>query len=679
MSQSLKQFSKMTSCSLTTFLLVLVFAFVLSGCGGSGGGGSTGMDTGMMPGTGGGGGMMPGTGDGTGGGETPMQPPTPMPYVVDGLVANPSPSVFANSTEDSLKILQPQGQEFAPMSSAIIRNFRTGPSAPDRGVSAPENGDAYLKSISSDGDGGMHATYVMGGEEVPLHFTKGELSGPTFSQYGDNYTARLWSLTDAFRRDPNDAGSPTYSYLTPIGWNYNPPREPDNIWLNAYSVFGARTTPENLPTTGSATYDGDVRFDTYSVDDPSTRSSLTRVEGVLRLESNFQDSEITGRINGLRFRYPGESAYTPRPGNSMAISGGVIAGSRFTADWTGMDTDMNSALEDSMRGFSGKILGEFFGPVAEEVGGVLNGGRAGTVGNTEQILAGLFFGRKRFAGGVYDTTEAFPIDYSASLELEFSGVDMGVRTPDQGEAYVKSVARNGEGGYRVTYVVNNVESDIHFDASDHVSFSTVVKVEGGQNFLLFPYGSKDLSYVEITGWRHDLIVSAGDAIRRYRGFNIYGIATENMPTTGSATYAGRMVADGWDVNEPTSSDGRTRLRADLTLEANFGNGEISGIVDGIEIRGPGDSQYEALANGNSFDISNGEIAENGFTAGWTGVDTNAGSAPEDSARGFSGTMSGGFYGPAAAEVGGALSGSRAATATSPETLLVGGFAAKKME
>ena len=48
----------------------------------------------------------------------------------------------------------------------------------------------------------------------------------------------------------------------------------------------------------------------------------------------------------------------------MAISGGEIEGSRFTADWAGEDTDANSADEDSIRGFSGNMLGEFYGPAA---------------------------------------------------------------------------------------------------------------------------------------------------------------------------------------------------------------------------------------------------------------------------------------------------------------------------
>ena len=652
MSKPFKQSFGITSPSFLTLIFVLVFTFVLSGCGG--GGGSARM-------------------------ETPMKPPTPMPYFVDGLVANPAPSVFANSAGDTLGSLLPQGQEFAPMSAALLRDFSSGP---DGGVSAPEQeDDTYLKTVSSDGAGGFHATYVIGGEEVPFHFTSAELDNTTFRlerEHNDGYRVSLWSIADSFRRDPNDAGNPGYSYLDAVGWSFSPPRDPDTSLISGYSVYGVRTTPENLPATGGATYDGDVRFDSYDVDNPSLDSSRTRVEGVLRLEANFQDSEITGTINGLRYRAPGESQYAPWPGNSMAISGGEIEGSRFTADWAGEDTDANSADEDSIRGFSGNMLGEFYGPAAEEVGGVLNGGRDATATSTEQLLQGLFFGQKRFVGGVYDSTEAFTSDHAASLELEYSGADIGVRTPDQGEAYVKSIARDGAGGFNVTYVVNNVESNIHLDASNHTGLNTLAKVEGDKRFLFFPYSSKDLNYVEITGWVHDLNDSAGDLKKKYRGLNIHGIATENMPTTGSATYVGRIGAEGWDVNEPVANAGRTRLRGDLMLEANFGSSEISGRFDGLQIRSPGESQYNALGSGNSFDISNGAIAGSGFTADWTGVDTDANSAPVDSARGFSGAMNGGFYGPAAAEVGGVLSGSRAATATTPQTLVVGGFVGKKM-
>ena len=270
-----KQFLRKTSCSLTTLLLVLVFTFVLSGCGGSGG-------------------------------SARMKPPTPMPYFVDGLVANPSPSVFANSAEDTLGTLQPQGQEFGPLTAALLRDYSSGP---DGGVSAPEQeDDTYLKTVSSDGAGGFHATYVIGGEEMPFHFTSAELDNTTFRlerEHNDGYRVALWSIADSFRRDPNDAGNPGYSYLDAVGWSFSPPRDPDTSLISGYSVYGVRTTPENLPATGGATYDGDMRFDLYDADDPNSDTGRTRVGGVLKLEANFQDSEITGTINGLRYRAPG--------------------------------------------------------------------------------------------------------------------------------------------------------------------------------------------------------------------------------------------------------------------------------------------------------------------------------------------------------------------------------------
>ena len=40
-----------------------------------------------------------------------------------------------------------------------------------------------------------------------------------------------------------------------------------------------------------------------------------------------------------------------------------------------MDTNASAPLRESVRGFEGSVLGEFYGPAAEEVGGVLNARR----------------------------------------------------------------------------------------------------------------------------------------------------------------------------------------------------------------------------------------------------------------------------------------------------------------
>ena len=664
MRKAKKQLRQNTSLSFLALTFVAVFALALSGCGG-GGGGSAGMGTGMMPGGGG----------GTGGGETPMQPPTPMPYVVDGLVANPGPSAFANSAADTRESVLAQGEMLSPLTVGIDRNLGTGP---DRGVTAPKDGSTYLKSISSDGAGGYHVNYVLGGVETPVHLTAADVyQNREFDyrkQMDDGSEYWLWRYSSFFSTELG------FTYFDASSWRYIPAPDSGSD-RRGVTIYGARTAPENLPAMGSAIYEGRMHGDIWNADDPSFNSSRTNFNSRLTLKANFGDGEISGWTNRFRVtdsRDEGNVSGWLGRGNLITISGGEIDDGRFTADWTGSDSDMNRAPEDSMSGFSGKMLGEFFGPAGEEVGGVLNGGRAATATTSEQHLFGFFGATGRPSRDVRDSTEAFAPDFSASVEQEFSGANMGVRTPDQGEAYVKSIANDGAGGRSVTYVINGVETVINFSAADvSPSFGSWGKVIGDKDYGAFRYtyfDSLGLNYLDVTGWAHDMNDSAGDAIKRYRGYDVHGIATENLPTTGGATYEGRMYADAWDVTDAQDSSGRTRYIGNVMLEANFGNGGVTGQIDGLRIRSPGERNFVDMASGNSIDISNGAISGSGFTADWTGLDTNAGSAPEDSVRGYSGTMSGGFYGPAAEEVGGLMNGSRAAT----DQILVGVFGAKKM-
>ena len=663
-----------TSFSLMLFTFALVAAFALSGCGGGGGSAAVMPTPDPMP---GGGQQMPGSGTGgtggdTGGGETPMQPPTPMPYVVDGLVANPGPSVFANSAADTRESVLAQGEMLAPLTVGIDRNFNTGP---DRGVDAPKDGMTYLKSISGDGAGGYHVNYVLGGEETPIHLTAADLdpgSDTTYrKQMADGSEYLFWQYSSFF--------SGLFTYFDARGWRYGPGST--ELDRRGVTVYGARTVPENLPAMGSAIYEGRMHADIWNADNPSFGSSRTNFNSRLTLKANFDDGEISGWINRFNVRNSRNDGNMTRSlgrGNLITISGGEIDDGRFTADWTGSDSVMDRAPENSMSGFSGKMLGEFFGPAAEEVGGVLNGNRAATATTPEQLLIG-FFGAIGRQPVVRDSTEAFEPDFSASVEQEFSGADIGVRTPDQGEAYVKSIAKDGAGGVRVAYVINGVESVIDLSAADVSGASgTLNRIIGDKDYTLWRYTNiaNRLNYAEITGWARDINDSAGDAIKRYRGVNVHGIATENMPTTGSATYEGRVYADAWDVNDPSDGTGRTRILGALTLEANFGSSEVSGRIDELERREPGESSYQPLGSGSSISISNGMIAGSGFSADWMEVDTDPNNAGEPL---FSGTMNGGFYGPAAAEVAGEFNGSRPATATDSEQIMVGVFGGSKME
>ena len=79
-----------------------------------------------------------------------------------GLARSPHPPAYAVSDQDTLANLQPGGEGvFAPLSSVLRRALN---------VRFPDDGAAYVKSISGDGEGGFNMTWVIGGVESPVHF-----------------------------------------------------------------------------------------------------------------------------------------------------------------------------------------------------------------------------------------------------------------------------------------------------------------------------------------------------------------------------------------------------------------------------------------------------------------------------------------------------------------------------
>ena len=141
--------------------------------------------------------------------------------------------------------------------------------------------------------------------------------------------------------------------------------------------------------------------------------------------------------------------------------------------------------------------------------------------------------------------------------------------------------------------------------------------------------------------------------------------------------------DAQEGDDPDSKTGSTSCpNGDLTLNADFDSSAIAGQIDGIETLPSAQPWTMTLMctkwrQAYTFDISNGVITDSRFEADWVGNDTNAGSALEDSVRGFEGTMVGEFYGPNAEEVGGVLGGHRAAAGDLPALYLHGGFGATR--
>ena len=253
-----------------------------------------------------------------------------------------------------------------------------------------------MKSVSSDGDGGFRVNFVIDGRESLAHFPAYRF-GTTLFQGGaqDNLTGySLWSWTDSFKARPDETeailrtdGSSYYDYFDINGWQAGTSGIGN---FRGFVTYGARTLPADLPA-GRASYEGRLLGEMWNAD-ASGWGTQTWVRGALQLEANFDDGKVSGRIDGLQFQPQGEARYDLSDGNVVDIASTPIGEARFVAEWVGNDSNRNAAPHETIAGFSGALIGEFYGPEADELGGVLSGRRGATDTAPEQYLIGGFGG-----------------------------------------------------------------------------------------------------------------------------------------------------------------------------------------------------------------------------------------------------------------------------------------------
>ena len=312
-----------------------------------------------------------------------------------GLARSLQPSLYAESEADTLASLLPAGEAaFSTLSVALWRDFR----AANYGTAQPSLGSAYVKSVAGDGDGGFRVVFVIDGREslshLPAHlFNADRFIGGALDDALTPYS--LWSWTDSFDANPDEPaatdrtdGPSYYDYFDINGW------QAGGALIGHYRGFmtyGVRTRSENLPS-GNAAYEGHLEAEVWSAGNWQW-GSRTSVHGTIRLEANFKEGEIGGRIDDLRFRTPGASDFQALPeGNSIDIASAPIEEARIAAEWAGNGPDQYAAPHETILGFTGKLNGEFYGPSASEVGGVLSGGRAETDSRPQQFILGSFGG-----------------------------------------------------------------------------------------------------------------------------------------------------------------------------------------------------------------------------------------------------------------------------------------------
>ena len=510
--------------------LSMVALLALSACGGGGGDGpetggmQPGDGDGMMPGDGDGDGMMPGDGDGDGmmpgdGDGDGMMPGDGdgdgdgmMAEYGHGLEASTLASPTASSAADSMESLNDASATFAPVAAPVkITSDSMGQAGV---VLLQDDEEAYVESITYDGAGGYSVVYVVDGEKTQVDFEAADwVAPPGEASY---YTTTVDSTAYGFARTPIYAGDRAPKavhrrYFQLFAWETGE--------LRGYAAHGVVTPSQTLVNLGSATYEGHILAERQNnFIDPDFRAVRDILWGELTLNADFSASTITGSADTLWILLADGTWVQVPDTNSIAISNGEIDESRFHAEWEGQDTDTSSALEDSVRGFEGSMLGEFYGPDGEEVGGVFTGERAAT----DQVINGRFGGESqsaaaaraaiRTAAGRDDGISASqdPAVYadsssdslsdllpdgntafaplSAAVQRDWNNVE--VVQPGVGAAFVKSISSDGANGFNVTYVIDGRDSVVHLSAdswNDLWSSYNVNKKGGNDNYWFNDY------------------------------------------------------------------------------------------------------------------------------------------------------------------------------------------------
>ena len=176
-----------------------------------------------------------------------------------------------------------------------------------------------------------------------------------------------------------------------------------------------------------------------------------------------------------------------------------------------------------------------------------------------------------------------PLSAPVKYESNDAG-QLGVVMLEEDEAaHVESITSDGQGGFSVIYVVNGEMAEVEFGPEDHTDFGYYKQTDDAEYYFWHaPIYAGEFGkpvarqYFSLVGWERG--TDEGWA----RGYSSYGVLTpaERLVNLGSATYEGHIHADVWqNFTSPDWAAIRGILHGELTLEADFSEGTISGDVD----------------------------------------------------------------------------------------------------
>ena len=413
--------------------------------------------------------------------------------------------------------------------------------------------------------------------------------------------------------------------------------------VNDYFYFGIPTAAADLPTTGTASLEGIVQGKLYAAD-----AREYDLQGTATFYADFSAQAFSTQLimSGTGRDFSGTLDI------GKLVGGGQISSdSRFRGIWT-----------ESANGYSGSILGSFFGPQAQEFGysfGINNAGLTALGGGS--VIGGVPVNAPPGppvpppplppappppapTGSTFPLQDAQTFD-TISETLRYNG--RGVYTFNDTPVGVTriTVTPDFEKG---TYSISNDVASTSFETAQ-----LPVLPDPGQNFVSFatplaantPYlglyilnnlapesgtnaPALQFHYLSFGGWQqHNERDNNSHSITSF----LYGTrtASTDMPKTGTANYSLLVQAQ--------STAGYVSYIGDGALTANFASGELSTRIDvyGSSIGGLYDFPYARMTGTGT--ITSGSANFTGQLAA-----TN---------NSYSGSFKGAFFGPGAPEVG----------------------------
>ena len=248
----------------------------------------------------------------------------------------------------------------------VVALFTPEPRPSTRRLLEPDDDEHRITGFGSDGEGGYNASYR--GTDGSRRTISLVPSGPdyfTAEDEDEDLSVQLQFLGRDSRTILGLDGRHSFlredfEHLAIAGFRVGV----DEDLFRGYLVHGDKTEPNNLPL-GSVTYFGKMIAE-REFDDTGHLYGHARVTGNVTLTADFARSSLEGTIDRLYVEESPQYRIEFFPDARFVLDSGRLTENAFAANVRGYG--------GFLEGLTGSVDGRFFGPGAEELGGVLGAG-----------------------------------------------------------------------------------------------------------------------------------------------------------------------------------------------------------------------------------------------------------------------------------------------------------------